>query len=1081
MLHLALNGIRYYWRTNLGVFAGATLASAVLTGALLVGNSVDHSLETFAKLRLGTIEFAMTTQQQFILQDLPNALSANLDTDVAAALQVRGMAIYQGDTAEDRTQVNQVEVLGIAEDFWEFSNGSGVVLGPNETAINQKLAIALGVTEGDEISLRVAKPSLLARDAPLSMRGEERTRRGRYTVKRIVPDDELGRFSLSPSQVAPYNAFVSREWLQEQVELENKINLVLIGSGPSLTEVKGALQRTWQPEHIGLSITSYDNNVIQLASERIYLSSEASRAAFAVPDAEGTLTYLANGLTAGDHSTPYSFVVAGPVPEDMNADEVVINRWLADALHVDVGGSVSMAYFELLSSSDFEEQTKDFTVHSIREMDGLIQERELTPTFPGLSDVDSCAEWDVGMPMDEDLLNDEQNEIYWEKYRQTPKAFITLEAGQALWANRFGNLSAVRFPGGPDRAQAIRESLSREMRPDLAGLFVLPVGASATAAVSEAMDFGGLFIGMSFFLIVAALMLTGLLFVFGVQQRATEMGSLLALGYRPATVRRLLLSEGTVIALGAAVLGAGLGTFYTRLLLFGLSQYWQGAVAGAAIRYHAEPVTLVMGAGISLTCAVCTMAIAIWRQAKRPARDLLSMDFSQESETDDVTRKRGLYVSLGCGAVAVLIVLSALVVDFSQLMIPFFGAGSLLLISGIGLCRHALLQIRQQDPAGMISISRLAITNIARRRGRSLAVIGLLASGCFMVIAVSAMQEDLHAHAHHRSSGTGGFALFADSTFPLLDDPIEALDDPEVSATAIKVRSGDDASCLNLNHAQTPSVLGVNAEDMESRGAFAPPELWQLLDLERDDGAIPALVGDKNTAMWTLKKKTGETKGDVLLYHNEDGNEVRIKLVGAIPSRLSVFQGTILISKAAFAEIFPSEAGHRMFLIDTPEGAEVEVAAELNRKHDRLGMNAFAAVDRLLEFYAVETTYLAMFLVLGGLGLAIGSVGMGVVVLRNLLERRREMAMLQALGYSRAPVYKILFIEYGTLLIAGLGIGSISAVISTLPALFATESQVNVAVQLNIGLLVLLTSTACMSVAILAGARKSDLSALRAE
>lgn len=89
--------------------------------------------------------------------------------------------------------------------------------------------------------------------------------------------------------------------------------------------------------------------------------------------------------------------------------------------------------------------------------------------------------------------------------------------------------------------------------------------------------------------------------------------------------------------------------------------------------------------------------------------------------------------------------------------------------------------------------------------------------------------------------------------------------------------------------------------------------------------------------------------------------------------------------------------------------------------------------------------------------------------------------MLRALGFDRAPIYRMLFTEYGVLLIAGLGIGGIAAAVSTLPALFATESQVAVGVQLRLGLVVLLTCASCMALAVLTGFRKGDFSALRNE
>ncbi len=95
-------------------------------------------------------------------------------------------------------------------------------------------------------------------------------------------------------------------------------------------------------------------------------------------------------------------------------------------------------------------------------------------------------------------------------------------------------------------------------------------------------------------------------------------------------------------------------------------------------------------------------------------------------------------------------------------------------------------------------------------------------------------------------------------------------------------------------------------------------------------------------------------------------------------------------------------------------------------------------VNRLKEFYAVESTYLAMFLVLGGLGLLLGSVGMGVVVLRNILERRGELALLRAVGYPSVQVRQVILAEQWLLLGAGLTVGIFSSLAAMWPALPAS-------------------------------------------
>ena len=1082
MLRLALQSLRHYRRTNLGVLCGIILAAAVLTGALLVGDSVDYSLETFALQRLGDIELAMDTRNEFVSQQLAMRLAEKSDHAVTPALRLRGMAIRQGLTQGDRAQVNKVDVHGITPAFWAFGEGDPFTLAPGETALNTKLADALDVGVGDDVSLRVLKPSLMARDSPLSWRSDDRSRRARFTVAHIVPDAAMGRFGLSPSQNAPYNAFIDLAELQDLIDLQDRANLILAAGDAIVT--KAALDSAWKPRDIGLDFRAHPSGVVQLESDRVFIDEETARAALDIPGAQGVLTYLATTLEVGERRTPYFFAVAGPVPDGMPDDQVVINRWMADELNVTPGEEVTMTYSVVLPNNEFEERARNFTIHSIRAMDQLTTERALMPTFPGLSDVESCADWDIGMPMDDELLNDEANEAYWDAYRETPKAFVTLAAGQAMWGNRFGALTAVRFNAGAGDIERLRMQLRNAMDPDKAGLVFIPVREQADAAVAQALDFGGLFLGMSFFLIVAALVLTGLLFIFGAQQRASQIGALLAVGFQTRTVRRLLMAEAAIIALVGCAIGSALGILYTRTLIFALATYWQGAIADARILFHATPTTIAIGAIATLVCALLSMYIAIQRLSRRTARDLLHMDLAQDDIAANKQSRPSRTLPTILFIAACVIVAFPLFSGPASLAPAFFGAGALLLLSGMAYFRW-LLRARLADAdAEAFSPQRLALLNLARRSGRSVAVAGLLGCGCYLVFAVSAMQQDFAATADQRSSGTGGFALVADATFALQEDPVTRFREGGVSAVAIKVRDGDDASCLNLNRAQTPRLLGVDVDELITRGAFSAGDaeaLWNLLRTPLPNGEIPALAGDSNTAMFNLQMPTGIENGAVLVYQDEDGEDAPIKLVGQLPMRLSVFQGSILIARENFTRLFPAEDGHRMFLIDTPAGQAHEVASQLSRRFDRYGLDAIPPVQRLREFYTVEATYLAIFLVLGGLGVAVGGMGMGIVILRNLFERRAELAMLRALGFRRDQVLRVLLAEHGYLLLAGLGIGGVAAGVSMLPAWIAANGNSNWGMQLTVALAIVLSYTGCMIAAVRIGSRASDVQDLRSE
>jgi hypothetical protein len=117
--------------------------------------------------------------------------------------------------------------------------------------------MALGVKPGDDLLLRIVKHGLMPYDAPLSSRKEGLVAASLVTVKTVLSDAQLGRFSLQANQTAPYNVFVDRTWLQEQTELAGLANLIVIGSEVTLDGLPEALARSWDLEHVGLRLRAH--------------------------------------------------------------------------------------------------------------------------------------------------------------------------------------------------------------------------------------------------------------------------------------------------------------------------------------------------------------------------------------------------------------------------------------------------------------------------------------------------------------------------------------------------------------------------------------------------------------------------------------------------------------------------------------------------------------------------------------------------------------------------------------------------------------------------------------------------------
>jgi ABC-type lipoprotein release transport system permease subunit len=1051
---LIVRSLRFNWRLHASVAAGVAIATAALTGALLVGDSVDGSLRRFALQRLGRAECALHLRNRYVSSRLAEELARRTGYPMAAVLQLPGIAM----ATRSGRQANQVQILGMDKGLEAF----GALAPPNdgEADVNLALARRLGLQPDDELALRIAKPSLLPREAPLSSRRDRPTVRVTLRVRRIVPDDRLGRFGLAANQTSPDMVFVSLNWIQEKTGLAGRANILLAaardGKAPTTGTLDTALRAAWLPADSGLTLREVpEAGLKQLESDRIFLEPEVAAGAGRMAGSAGSLAYLVNTLASKSNGvermTPYSFVVAcapsadvrlSPLPAGMADDEILINRWLAEQLAVGPGDSLAMAYYELATSGELVERTARFQVRSVIEMPDAVRERSLMPAFPGLTDVESCSDWDIGFPMNKEWLKDAANEAYWNAYRATPKAFVTLATGQRLWGNRYGNLTAIRFM--PDEAgHPTAATIAGLVDPAKLGLFFQSVRADALKAVDEAIDFGGLFLGLSFFLVVAALLLTALLFVLSVEQRAPQTGLLLALGYTPRAVLGLLLGEGMGVAVVGAALGTVFATAYTRLLLWALEILWPDAVAGAVVTYFGCPESLLTGAAAGLIGAMVAMAVALRLQARHPARELLAGGVAQDLPAAPRGGRVALALALAATAGAGGIVVMA--PGGEGAVEAFFGAGTLALAAFFGYGWFALTRLAAGGSNDRMTVTGLGLRNAGRRPGRSLAVAGLLAAGSFMVLAVASMQEDGAARAQDRRSGTGGFAFYGQTTLGMPRDVAEAKETGHAAGVEwvpIKRFDGDDASCFNLNRAKTPNLLGVDAADFVRRNAFADPETWGLLDRPIADGAVAALAGDSDTAMWGLQKRADGSPGNDLEYRDEQGRAFTVRLVGKLPMRVSVFQGAVLISERAFNAKYPSEDGYRVWLVDaTPDRAEA-VAERLGRDFERTGLDLEPAAQRLAAFGAVQRAYLRIFLALGGLGLLLGSAGMGVVVLRNVLERRGELAALRAMGFDRAAVRRVVRVEHLLLLGWGMVGGLCAAALAMLPSLRAPGADV---------------------------------------
>ncbi len=1046
--------LAYYWQMNLVVILGVAIAVAVLAGALLIGASVRGSLRDLVSQRLGNTNQIVVSTGFF---------REELASDVSGAPLIALDGVVEHERSHRRA--GGVKVYGVDDRFWQFNGVPTVTFGNRQTWVSEGLANELGSQAGDSLLLRIEKHS----DIPLESlhgRKDDPGKTIRLNVSGALPRQSLGEFSLQPTQGAVRAIFVSLPFLQKELEQQTKVNTILLREATSIND-KATL------EDLGLSLRRVGDSLALESNSNLISDSVATAATESARalsyQAIPFFSYLANSISAGDRSIPYSIVTAvdqlAPEP-----NSIVLNEWAARDLNARVGQTISLEYYVWLEGGRLETRTADFKLTAITPITGLAADRDLVPSYPGITGSENLSDWDPPFPIDLGRVR-KQDEDYWHQYRTTPKAFISIADAQRLWQTRFGKLTSIRITGNNPDLDAYREQLRKTLEPTLTALQVIPVRSQGLDASRGATDFGEYFLYFSFFLVISALLLTALFFKLGIEQRLREIGTLQAIGFSASRIRNLFLAEGLLLAIIGSLLGLLGAIGYATLLMYGLRTWWVGAVGTTSLTLHVTWQSLVFGALGGIAAAVVCIFFTLRRLGRTSTRTLLtgSTDYSN-------TIREGKYVLLFAIAVTVISVALLLVGG----VVGFFGGGVMLLVAGI--CFISIFLKRKhknriQRP-GFWAMSQLGFRNTTYRPARTVLCVTLIASATFIIVAVDAFRRS-GATPLDRKSGSGGFSYVAESLLPIVHDintpdGREALnlnttnDEPalkDLKVTSFRLRPGDDASCLNLYQPRNPKIIAPPDSFLrENRFTFQNTNQnpWLLLNQEFADGAIP-VIGDANSLNYVLHLKVGD---DLLT------DQARLRVVAALSD--SIFQSELIMSEKNFLRLFPSEQGYRYFLIEG-DGATV-----LEDRLSDFGFDAQPTQERLASFHRVENTYLSTFQLLGGLGLALGTLGMAAVLLRNVLERRRELALMRAVGYNSSHFAVMVITENVLMLCLGLAVGFVCALLAIVPVLLERGGKPNISLGLLL-LAILLSGATASLVATIAALRSPLLPALRAE
>ncbi|MGL4594703.1 MAG: FtsX-like permease family protein [Thermoguttaceae bacterium] len=1122
-----LRSLWYYRWIYAAVLLGVFCEAAVFTGSLLVGDSMRGSLLDLTEERLGKIDTILLGNRFFHPPAfhspnvyLTNNVSGKIDSDSNSnsnsnsdsgadadsipVILYSAAAFSSSESAE--SGATDLELLGLDERACHLGSLPPFP-GPNEIIINEALAARLNVHVGETISLRFLSPQSIPPDSSFGHR-DNVLLRSRLTITSIIPNKGIGRFSLKIDQSPQPLGIVSLSWLQRKLEVENKVNAVF--------QLNDSVEFFPTLDDLGILIDE-DANYYYIKSDRmiftpqqvaeIVKSSDMFQSTYSYLSPNAALVYLATSIqaTKNGRSVPYSTVCAIDLSKDFHKSglnaliiektPIALNTWTADQLDVVPGDVIELTW--LAPENTQVQHSRQFILSEIVPMDKW--GNSLVPDVKGLTDENSIANWNPPFPFDAKKIRQE-DEDYWDKYRAAPKAFVPLNDGHRFWSSRFGDYTTLIVAKNKnidiiDTINAKKETETKiekkssiidssQLRPELFGIQKIPVKAAGYAASSGTTPFSVLFISFSFFIIFSALILVWLLFRLVMQMQASQVGTLLALGWSHPQIRNKFLCEGGLIAAVGSALGVLFGIFYAKIMIYGLSTWWVDAISVPFVNFHMNYWTLIIGWKTGTILALVTIFFSLRGFRQLSIRALLGKNWERQQKLISPTKSKRKFVLVLKNHVRSLhffLLISGCFVAYFWMSFPpaSFLFGTIYLAFLIWNVSR-----KWTNSENIQTLFQLARSNAMRNRTRSILAIALVASSTFLLLAMSAFRLDPNVSggvAGFSGTGlTGGFQFVFETAYPVYYDigtksgrneigiqskDNDILEENGIDIISCRMKDGDNASCLNLYQAGNPRILGLPdsfieknpfnfSQTKQSRSeSGASVSRWNALKqpirLDSDEVRRVPVILDANTAQYSLHLYAGI--GETFEIKSEQEKPIRCEVVGLLGN--SALQGDILMSEQNLLELFPNVSGFQFFLVSQKSNLRNEKPKSLsdqtplgtlNSASEKIlrdlmadfGIRGESMTDRLRKLFAIQNTYLSTFQSLGGIGLLLGILGLTVIQVRTILERRHELALLSALGFTKSRTILLLVYESSLLVLTAIFVAIMALCMALLPFLF---------------------------------------------
>lgn len=814
------------------------------------------------------------------------------------------------------------------------------------------------------------------------------------------------------------------------------------------------------------------DEVVRVAGAAPLAGVEQALASAPIPGVDGQLSMLSGGAAISTVSTPVKaepyasilevdfdkarqfgphaditgFTDLGPTP---TGDEVVVGASLAEEIEVGPGDRIAVNAYG---------QAREYTVRAIapkKGVAGFSAPSLFVPqgTIAALTSAPGAA---VATPPTGLVLISNEGDLY----------------------------------GGAKRSEAVKAELQKRLE-GVPGVEVRAQKQDLLDdADAQSEEFVTLFGGFGAFSVVAGILLLINIFVMLAEERKTELGMLRAVGLKRNQLVRSFGMEGAIYSLLSAIVGAGVGVLVGRLMVVVAESLVNEDDAGPFsldLVFSAKPSAIFTGFLIGAVISLLTVWGASLRIGRmnviRAIRDLPEPTLTKQHVRTLVFAAFG--VAFGglmlmnavsndawfgalagppIGAFSAIPLVSRLLPRRLAITVPcglalFWGIGvfSILpdamqavdvpafVVQGMILVAAAVAILAANDDLAVKLTDKLSGSNrtlAARlgfayplaRRFRTSLLLGMYALIVFTLTFMSVFSNLFSKQGPRFTEETrAGYDLVVDSNYanPV---PAEALRaQPQVEGIAPLLRGFPEwTSALRGDEKQIFPVTGFDSSLLE-RGrpklaSFAPrftdeAAVWQAVltdpaliivsDFFLQEGGGPPdavfKVGDKVTM---FNRLTDEPRELTVAGKMESDWTFTGAFIGADFAR--TFLGTDVVASRFYVKV---------------SGDPVEVAETMKAGLLRYGVDAdtfSSLVNRQLQqqqgFIRLMQGYI-------GLGLLIGIAGLGVVMIRAVRERRRQIGMLRAMGFSSRIVRISFLLEAGFVALQGIVLGVVLALI----------------------------------------------------